>query len=522
MKNNRSKLKEFPVIDLFAGPGGLGEGFSSFTNAPKSPGFSVRLSIEMDPIANQTLLLRKFFRAFQTPPREYWEYLAGRITKQELYARYPSEHRSASNEVWQAELGVEDQATVTRRIKSALNDSESWALIGGPPCQAYSLVGRSRMQSKTNPDFEADHRHFLYKEYLRIVAIHRPPVFVMENVKGLISATHSGEKIFNQILTDLRQPGKALAIHGRAGLQYQLYSIAIQDEHRIHSHSNYLPIPESLVVKSEDYGIPQARHRVFILGVREDVCATPSVLIESDRVTVADVIRDLPRIRSTLSRTIDSFENWRDVIGEVTAQPWYRRPSGDEQYRASVTARVELGRIAEHPMDSGVPWRRWSSRPKMLSNWYRASCEGLSNHEARGHMAGDLHRYFFASCFSLANNRSPLLDDFPPELLPNHRNTEQGIAGSMFADRFRVQLSDRPSTTVTSHISKDGHYFIHPDPSQCRSLTVREAARLQTFPDNYHFEGPRTAQYHQVGNAVPPLLAKQIAAIVHGVLSNRR
>ncbi len=127
-------------------------------------------------------------------------------------------------------------------------------------------------------------------------------------------------------------------------------------------------------------------------------------------------------------------------------------------------------------------------------------------------MPSDLHRYLFASCFARTFGFSPKVTQFPKSLLPNHENASDD--SPPFADRFRVQLASHPSSTVVAHVAKDGHYFIHPDPAQCRSLTVREVARLQTFPDNYFFEGNRTQQYTQVGNAVPPLLAKKIAIVV--------
>ncbi|MBL0357696.1 MAG: DNA cytosine methyltransferase [Chitinophagaceae bacterium] len=147
-------------------------------------------------------------------------------------------------------------------------------------------------------------------------------------------------------------------------------------------------------------------------------------------------------------------------------------------------------------------------------DWYLdKNIQGISNHQSRSHIKEDLWRYLFVSCFAKVKGHSPTLAEFPALLLPKHKNAGSGD----FANRFKTQISGKPSKTITSHISKDGHYFIHPNPLQCRSLTVREAARIQTFPDNYFFCGPRTQQFHQVGNAVPPLLANKMAKIVYPI-----
>lgn len=169
-------------------------------------------------------------------------------------------------------------------------------------------------------------------------------------------------------------------------------------------------------------------------------------------------------------------------------------------------------------MKRGTRFSAETARPERHADWFvDPKFKGVCNHETRSYMRADLHRYFFAAVFAREFGRSPLLEDLPEALLPKHKNVEAALKETKFNDRFRVQLAGRPSTTVVSHISKDGHYYIHYNPSQCRSLTVREAARLQTFTDNYFFEGERTQQYHQVGNAVPPLLARQIAEIVAGL-----
>lgn len=488
----------YPVVDLFAGPGGLGEGFASVRRGRKRV-FKSLVSIEQDAYAHRTLHLRHFLREFEegNAPQAYYDYLAGLFTREELKEKYGQQWVAAEQSAWHVSLGKENHDAVRKGLNSKLKGSKKWVLVGGPPCQAYSLVGRSRRAN--DPDFEKDEKHFLYKEYLRIIIDHKPPVFVMENVKGLLSSRVDGKPVIEKILADLSRPKKAISGRNN-GLHYRLYSLTETGE------LGEQASPRSFLVRAEDYGVPQARHRMFIVGVRSDLKVSPKILAKKQAPSVFDVISDLPRIRSGISKEPDSFAKWSGVISSARSEPWFQKNFNPRDLPGKL--RLAKERFSTTP-----------TRPKQMAEWFSdANQSFLSGHDARAHMRSDLHRYLFAALYAQSWESSPKLGDFPRKLLPKHKNVEAGKAGKMFSDRFRVQLADRVSTTITSHISKDGHYFIHYDPAQCRSLTVREAARLQTFPDNYHFEGPRTQQYHQVGNAVPPFLACQIGEIVADLL----
>ena len=497
-----------PVIDLFAGPGGLGEGFALLRDRRRDqPFFRLVLSIERDTVAHRTLTLRAVFRLLRenNELHHYYGFIRGEIDEHTFH-RIPAVAMAfdqAAAEARCLELGRAEESVVDQHIRSALQGAATWVLIGGPPCQAYSIAGRSRRARDIG--FQDDARHFLYREYLRIIREHRPAIFVMENVKGMLSSKHAGNPMFERILADLSAPGP--------GLEYEIRSFTRWSD-------NGLLEPVDYVIQSEHHGIPQNRHRVILLGVQRGLgLPRHRVLLPSPRIpTVLEAIGDLPPIRSRLSRG-DSLDAWREAIRSFMERV---RESGVDRMLGG----LENVRVPATPDSTGAAFIPWECGKAGKATAIQARLRdrhlgGICQHEARAHMPSDLARYLFCSCFAKACGFSPRLEMFPRDLLPDHINVHTDRRGGAlpFADRFRVQCANGPASTVVSHIAKDGHYYIHHDPAQCRSLTVREAARLQTFPDNYFFMGNRTEQYIQVGNAVPPLLARQLAGVVRGLLS---
>tara|TARA_B110000503_G_C7153369_1_gene416182 strand:- start:10 stop:1563 length:1554 start_codon:yes stop_codon:yes gene_type:complete len=516
------KIKtKIPIIDLFAGPGGLGEGFMSLKNDDKKSVFDIKLSIEKDLNAHKTLMLRSFYRQFvknnKQVPEDYYNVLkeSKLSLREHLIEKMLDDYKEgaiAREEARLIELGSEKwpAKVVDNLIKKQLNNSKDWVLIGGPPCQAYSNVGRSRVGGIN----KEDHRVYLYKEYLRIIEKHKPAVFVMENVKGLLSANVDGEKVFDWMKRDLK-----------VGDNYTIYSLVKPVE----KDTDFL-------IKSEKYGVPQMRHRVILLGVRKDFVHKGEYLKVKKELSLKSVIGDLPLLRSGLNRKFTNYHK-TDINKKGEPRRIYKKINDSnaewlKEMTQNINQIMEWGEIDLNGLSSGpknidlgtgaefIKSRNVFSKNHVLKKWFiDKRLNGIMNHESRTHLTQDLMRYLFATLYVEKHNRFPRLKDYAEhslDLIPDHANVDSG----KFTDRFRVQVPDKPATTVTSHISKDGHYFIHYDASQCRSLTVREAARIQTFPDNYLFRGSRTAQFHQVGNAVPPYLAFQISEIVNNILKS--
>ena len=509
-----------PIVDLFSGPGGLAEGFSAFRSPGGRRRYRVALSIESDPAAHRTLRLRAFLRKFGGGfPPEYYDFLNGVTMEEPDWAKlHPARWSAACDETRCMELGTSETNVFLHRRIARLQAKHGGrtVLVGGPPCQVYSVAGRARNAGKVGYNADDDDRLLLYEHYVRALWQLRPAVAVMENVKGMLSARRNGTAIFPEVMRRLRHAGGTDA--------YRLFALA--PTCGTASRDEALR-PKDYLVRAEDHGLPQARHRVFVICVRSDVAATlpegclPRLEPQDDTVSLHDVISSMPKLRSRLSRGEDTHA-WQDTVRASCEKILANRPrmSRDEDQRFRKAVACALATADGSPL----PWRKArgqvvlpSGCPADLRDWiFDEKIEMLPNNETRRHAAADLQRYLFAAAFARAFGRFPKTFDFPEVLMPPHVNWHTG----KFADRYRVQLAGGPSTTVTSHLSKDGHYFIHPDPGQCRSLTVREVARLQTFPDNYFFHGSRTEQYIQVGNAVPPFLANQIARVLWSIFDH--
>lgn len=630
------------IIDVFAGPGGLGEGFSAYKDKDGNFPFQIKISVEMEQFAHKTLRLRAFTRYFTHNnielPQIYFDYIGGKnkllgkliefrtwenttdtendkfdwkVISPEVYCHAEfQEAKSRYKNGWKHVLIAIEQAIFEARrmtlgpdkvdihkaIKSQISRGKPTILIGGPPCQAFSTVGRSRRKGHvtnnvvTNSDEPAvwdqdnDGRTWLYKEYIKIISSFKPEIFVMENVRGMLSAKVEGvdgEKVhvWKQIFADLNKPSNAVESKS-SKLEYDIYSLATNEKFTGNVDDLEKLNGADFVLNSKHYGIPQARERVILLGVRknvsmalgEDFIAMLSKIDKNQQTHVSDAIGDLPILRSGVGRqehefngkdspkqscvkAADELKFWNielklklntavkrlkrstnshqkkvwDILN--LAYQGHNNLSKASRYFSDVTNRYFEATNDSIKKFSHFTFSRLSTDErdnseliyvKRLKEWYapRNHKRLVLNHETRNHMDSDLCRYIYSASYSLivpeeGERINPRLLELEEAGLDpkGHKNRES------FIDRFRTQIWNKPATTITSHISKDGHYFIHPDPSQMRSFTVREAARIQTFPDNYFFDGPRTAQFIQVGNAVPPLLANKIAGVAHKIFS---
>ena len=396
-------MGKYNFIDLFAGCGGLSEGFYQ-------EGFKPLLHLEIDKYACQTLKTRM----------KYYNYNEKFINKVVMCEDITNE-------------------TILEEIDKRVNESVD-IIIGGPPCQAFSTVGRAQDPNSMNND----PRNYLFENYLKILNHFKPKIFIFENVIGLLTARPNGVDIFNLIISKMSET------------------------------YNVINDPETLLLNAVNYGVPQMRERLIIIGVKKGIRYDVNEIYNlikkthyapgeeknslNKYVTVREAISDLPKLMPGQGAEIIDFEenDWNEYIIKIR----------DKDFKK------------------------------------------LYNHVARNHNNNDRERYKILS----ENNGWKLKDlqKVRPDLV--HHDPKH------FGNRYTVQMYDLPGKTVVAHLHKDGNLFIHPDSKQERTFTVREAARIQSFPDDFFFEGSRTAQYKQVGNAVPPLLAKACAIAIKEAL----
>jgi DNA (cytosine-5)-methyltransferase 1 len=410
-------------IDLFAGAGGLSEGFLRV-------GYKPIAHVEMDEAACYTLKTRTAYHYLKGKNKfnEYVKYLKGEIDRTALYSLVPE---TEMNSVINLALGDENNAAIFKRIDTLLQKQPVDLIIGGPPCQAYSLVGRARSKSK----MKDDPRNHLYLQYSKFLVKYKPKMFVFENVLGLRSADKGG--YFEKMKVEFARVG---------------YEI------------------KDFLFNASDFGVLQNRKRIILIGHRKELnISVPDIKPVFDKkFKVKSIFQDLPKLQAGQGK------------------------------------------------DKGAGYAH-NTNDYLNTYHIRNGIDVLTQHVSRPHTDQDKEIYRIAVNLMKKNERLNYTN--LPERLQTHNNKHS------FFDRFKVVDALAESAhTVVAHIAKDGHYYIHPDIKQNRSISVREAARLQSFPDDFYFEGVkegrnRTAAFKQIGNAVPPLMAKKIAYLLKSILN---
>ena len=408
--------KRYNTIDLFAGCGGLMDGFM------QEGSYNTLACVEWESFPCQTI--------------------ANRLAKK-------WNHRNANEEVIRFDIqrteelinGFDDPVYGKHQgLAKLVGESKVDVIIGGPPCQAYSLAGRIRDPHGMKDDY----RNYLFESYIRILNHFKPSLFVFENVMGMLSAAPDGTPIVDKIREAFDKAG-------------------------------YFVIDDfkSAVFDVADFGIPQHRKRVIILGVNK-------VLGKSDNVLCKKILDEFYNVLMPLYKKKAKPRTVRSAIGDMPAI-----------FPRKEVLKKEGHKYSHQPIDGN----------------------GMMNHIPRFHSERD-QKIFTMLAEDIESGRNQYVStDSLKELYTKMTGKKSNI------HKYYVLRWNEPSNTIPAHLYKDGMRHIHPDPAQARSITVREAARLQTFADDFEFLGPMMAQYKMIGNAVPSDFAKIIAKGVKEIMT---